>query len=246
MTRDYSKDQVLEFYINKVYMGNGIYGMATAAKYYFNKDLSQLSIAQTATLAGMPQAPESYDPYKDPSKATNRRNQVLNAMVTNKKITAQQGAAAKATAITDGLQPKESHQSNDTTDLVLDPYLKQVIDDVKAKGYNPYIDNLKIYTNVDYDVQKQLYDLANADGGVFTNNLMQTGVAITNPNNGQVVAMLGGRKLGNVRLALNRAVTADRSNGSTMKPIMDYGPAIEYLNWPTSEPVSDTACTSSA
>lgn len=243
VTRDYSKDQVLEFYINKVYMGNGIYGMATAAKYYFNKDLSQLSIAQTATLAGMPQAPESYDPYKDPSKATNRRNQVLNAMVTNKKITAQQGAAAKATAITDGLQPKESHQSNDTTDLVLDPYLKQVIDDVKAKGYNPYIDNLKIYTNVDYDVQKQLYDLANADGGVFTNNLMQTGVAITNPNNGQVVAMLGGRKLGNVRLALNRAVTADRSNGSTMKPIMDYGPAIEYLNWPTSEPVSDTAYT---
>ncbi|GEK04771.1 PBP1A family penicillin-binding protein [Schleiferilactobacillus harbinensis] len=243
VTRDYSKDQVLEFYINKVYMGNGIYGMATAAKYYFNKDLSQLSIAQTATLAGMPQAPESYDPYKDPSKATNRRNQVLNAMVTNKKITAQQGAAAKATAITDGLQPKESHQSNDTTDLVLDPYLKQVIDDVKAKGYNPYIDNLKIYTNVDYDVQKQLYDLANADGGVFTNNLMQTGVAITNPNNGQVVAMLGGRNLGNVRLALNRAVTADRSNGSTMKPIMDYGPAIEYLNWPTSEPVSDTAYT---
>lgn len=243
VTRDYSKDQVLEFYINKVYMGNGIYGMATAAKYYFNKDLSQLSIAQTATLAGMPQAPESYDPYKDLSKATNRRNQVLNAMVTNKKITAQQGAAAKATAITDGLQPKESHQSNDTTDLVLDPYLKQVIDDVKAKGYNPYIDNLKIYTNVDYDVQKQLYDLANADGGVFTNNLMQTGVAITNPNNGQVVAMLGGRKLGNVRLALNRAVTADRSNGSTMKPIMDYGPAIEYLNWPTSEPVSDTAYT---
>lgn len=243
VTRDYSKDQVLEFYINKVYMSNGVYGMATAAQYYFGKSLNQLDLPQIALLAGMPQTPESYDPYKNPAKAKDRRDTVLNAMVANKKITAAQAAQAKGTAITDGLQPQSAHKNNDETDLVLDPYLKQVIDDVKAKGYNPYIDNLKIYTNVNYDIQKRLYDLANAEDGVFSNDLMQTGVAITNPNNGQVVAMLGGRKLGNVRLALNRAVTADRSNGSTMKPILDYGPAIEYLNWPTSEPVSDTAYT---
>lgn len=243
VTRDYSKDQVFEFYINKVYMGNGVYGMATAAKYYFNKNLSQLTTAQTALLAGMPQAPETYDPYKDQAKAKERRDQVLNAMVANKKLTQAQGDAARSTAIADGLQPKESHQGNDTTDLVLDPYLKQVIEDVKAKGYNPYIDNLKIYTNVDYDVQKELYDLANSSTGVFGSSAMQTGVAITNPTNGQVVAMLGGRKLGNVRLALNRSVTATRSNGSTMKPILDYGPAIEYLNWSTYQQVEDTAYT---
>ncbi|MCQ0061319.1 carboxypeptidase, partial [Pediococcus acidilactici] len=88
--KKYSKDQILEFYINKVYMGNGVYGMETAAKYYFGKSLDKLDLAQLALLAGMPQSPTNYDPISNPKYAKSRRDTVLEAMVKNKEISRQQ------------------------------------------------------------------------------------------------------------------------------------------------------------
>ncbi len=83
----FSKNQILDFYINKVYMGNGVYGMKTAAQYYYGKDLNQLSLSQLALLAGIPQSPTYYNPLaSDTSNATKRRNEVLNAMVRSKYI----------------------------------------------------------------------------------------------------------------------------------------------------------------
>lgn len=91
----YSKDQILEYYINKVFMNYGQYGMSTGAKFYFNKSLKDLTLAQTAFIAGLPQSPAGYDPYKYPQKATQRRNAVIDAMLRDKKITAADAKKAK-------------------------------------------------------------------------------------------------------------------------------------------------------
>ncbi|KRN52620.1 hypothetical protein IV84_GL000588 [Pediococcus damnosus] len=241
--KKYSKDKILEFYINKVYMGNGVYGMGTAAKYYYGKSLSDLSLSQLALLAGMPQAPTSYDPNKYPDYALSRRNTVLQAMVNNNVITKSQANEASKTSIKSGLVKSPSIAGSSTVNSkVVDSYVKQVISSVEAKGFDPYTDGMKIYTNLDLDAQKQLYKIGNTNDYVqYPDSKFQLGASITNPNNGKVVAMLGGRQTGNVTYGLNRAVQTDRSSGSTAKPLMDYGPAIQYLNWPTSRKVKDEA-----
>ena len=121
----------------------------------------------------------------------------------------------------------------------MDPYVKQVLADLQAQGYDPYSDGLKVHTNLDLDAQQHLYDAANKNVQ-FQNDKMQAGVAVTDPHNGQIIAMLGGRHTGNVVYGLNRAVQSNRSSGSTAKPLMVFGPAIEYLQWPTFKSIADT------
>ena len=241
--RHFSKNQILDFYINKVYMGNGVYGMQTAAQYYYGKNLNQLSLSQLALLAGMPQSPTYYNPLSTNTQAaTRRRNEVLNAMVRSKYITQAQADKAAQESITADLDSSHGNTSNGDVNVdekVIDPYIKEVLADLQSKGYNPYNDGLQVHTNIDLAAQKHLYTAAN-DTVPFQSNQMQAGVAVTDPHNGQVVAMLGGRHTGNVVYGLNRAVQTNRSSGSTAKPLMDYGPAIEYLQWPTFKAVQDT------
>lgn len=242
--RHFSKTQIIDFYINKVYMGNGVYGMQTAAQYYYGKDLNELDLSQLALLAGMPQSPTYYNPDNagNIKYATQRRNEVLNAMVRSKYITQSQAKQAASESITDGLDPDHGNTSGTDANVkekVVDAYVKQVLADLKAQGYNPYSDGLKVHTNLDLDAQQHLYDSANKSVP-FQSDKMQTGVAVTDPHNGQIVAMLGGRHTGNVVYGLNRAVQTNRSSGSTAKPLMDYGPAVEYLQWPTFKEIQDT------
>ena len=239
----FSKSQILDFYINKVYMGNGIYGMQTAAQYYYGKDLNDLDLSQLALLAGMPQSPTYYNPLVSNTKyATQRRNEVLNAMVRSNYITQSQANQAASESVTAGLDPDHGNISGSGTTVdskIVDPYVKQVLADLQAEGYNPYSDGLKVHTNLDLDAQQHLYDAANKNVQ-FQNDKMQAGVAVTDPHNEQIIAMLGGRHTGNVVYGLNRAVQSNRSSGSTAKPLMDYGPAIEYLQWPTFKSIADT------
>lgn len=239
----FSKSQILDFYINKVSMGNGIYGMQTAAQYYYGKDLNDLDLSQLALLAGMPQSPTYYNPLVSNTKyATQRRNEVLNAMVRSNYITQSQANQAASESVTAGLDPDHGNISGSGTAVdskVMDPYVKQVLADLQAQGYDPYSDGLKVHTNLDLDAQQHLYDAANKNVQ-FQNDKMQAGVAVTDPHNGQIIAMLGGRHTGNVVYGLNRAVQSNRSSGSTAKPLMDYGPAIEYLQWPTFKSIADT------
>lgn len=243
--RNFSKSEILEFYINKVYMGNGVYGMKTAAQYYYGKNLNQLSLSQLALLAGIPQSPTYYNPEADTKAATARRNQVLNAMVRSNYITQSQANQAKKESVTAGLDKTHGNtKTNDVTvkEPVVDAYVKEVLAQLEAKGYNPQTDGLQVHTNMDLGAQQKLYNAAN-NSVSFQSNQMQTGVAVTNPHNGQIVAMLGGRHVDNVVYGLNRATQTNRSSGSTAKPLMDYGPAIEYLNWPTFYTLHDTKFT---
>lgn len=237
--RDYSKDEILEFYINKVYMNYNNYGMGTAANYYYGKSLAKLDLAQTALLAGMPNAPVKYDPYLHPDLATQRRNIVLRAMYKNKKISRQQYQQAAAENVQTGLVPKRN--SNDSTlRKIDDPYIKETITEVKEKGFDPYRDNLKITVNINQAAQTKLYSLVNDGALPFTNNKMQVGATVVDPNNGHVIAIIGGRKLPAVQLGLDRAVQTGRSTGSSIKPVLDYAPAIQYLHWSTGHMVDDS------
>lgn len=245
VSQKFSKQQILEFYMNKVYLNNGIYGMETGAKYYYGKTLKQLTLPEMAMLAGLPNAPSNYDPYTHPTESKQRRDLVIRAMYDNNKITKAQAEAAINTPISSGLQPyKKVSNSNNEKRIVSDPYIKEAITEVKKKGFDPYRDNLKITVNMDYDAQRRLYNIVNTSNYVqFPDSKMQVGATIVNPNNGKVVAMIGGRNLGDIQFGLNRAVQTGRSNGSTMKPILDYAPAIEYLNWSTYHQLEDTEYT---
>lgn len=237
--REFSKDQILEFYINKVYMNYGNYGIGTAANYYYGKNLKQLDLAQTALLAGMPNAPVKYDPYLYPQKAEYRRNIVLKAMLENKKINQTQYNQAKNESIKKGLKPRRLNNESKIRKID-DPYIKEVLAEVVQKGFDPYHDNLRITINIDQKAQNELYRLANNGSVPFTNDQMQIGASVVDPSNGHVVAILGGRHLPSVQLGLDRAVQTGRSTGSSIKPVLDYGPAIQYLNWSTAKMLDDS------
>ncbi|WP_269797196.1 penicillin-binding protein PBP1A [Streptococcus sp. SM5] len=228
LERTATKQEILTYYVNKVYMSNGNYGMQTAAQNYYGKDLKDLSIPQLALLAGMPQAPNQYDPYSHPEEAQQRRDLVLSEMQRQGYLTSEQYETAINTPITDGLQ---SLKGSNTYPQYLDNYLKEVIDQVEQEtGYNLLTTGMDIYTNVDQDVQKKLWDIYNTDEYVqYPDDDFQAASTIVDVTNGKVIAQLGSRhQASNVSFGLNQAVETNRDWGSTMKPITDYAPALEY------------------
>ena len=228
LERTATKQEILTYYINKVYMSNGNYGMQTAAQNYYGKDLKDLSIPQLALLAGMPQAPNQYDPYSHPEEAQQRRNLVLSEMQHQGYLSSEQYETAINTPITDGLQ---SLKGSNTYPQYLDNYLKEVIEQVEQEtGYNLLTTGMDIYTNVDQDVQKKLWDIYNTDEYVhYPDDDFQAASTIVDVTNGKVIAQLGSRhQASNVSFGLNQAVETNRDWGSTMKPITDYAPALEY------------------
>ncbi|HII3895896.1 TPA: PBP1A family penicillin-binding protein [Enterococcus faecium] len=234
-----SKQEILTYYVNKVYMSNGLYGMETASEMYFGKKLSELSLPQTALLAGMPQAPSAYDPYVYPDQAKKRRDTVLYTMLQNEKISQTEYDQAVNVPGTDGLQ--ELTQSDDNTKIV-DNYVKEVINEVQEKtDKNVYTDGLEIYTNLDLDAQKKLYDIVNTDQYVsYPDDEMQVASTLIDTNTGKVKAQIGGRHIAeDVTLGNNLAVNTSRDFGSTMKPVTDYGPAFEYLKYSTGKTITD-------
>lgn len=223
-----TKQEILTYYINKVYMSNGNYGMQTAAQNYYGKDLNNLSLPQLALLAGMPQAPNQYDPYSHPEAAQDRRNLILSEMKNQGYISAEQYEKAINTPITDGLQ---SLKSASNYPAYMDNYLKEVINQVEEEtGYNLLTTGMDVYTNVDQEAQKHLWDIYNTDEYVaYPDNELQVASTIVDVSNGKVIAQLGARhQSSNVSFGINQAVETNRDWGSTMKPITDYAPALEY------------------
>lgn len=223
-----TKQEILTYYVNKVFMANGNYGMQTAAKSYYGKDLKDLSLPQVALLAGMPQAPNQYDPYSHPEAAQQRRNLVLKEMLDMKSISNKQYEAAVNTPVTDGLQ---SLSSSSSYPAYMDNYLKEVIEQVEEEtGYNLLTTGMDVYTNVDTEAQKKLWDIYNTDEYVnYPDDEMQVASTVIDVNNGKVIAQLGSRhQSSNVSFGTNQAVETNRDWGSSMKPISDYAPALEH------------------
>lgn len=244
--KQYSKAQILTLYMNKVYMGSGAYGMKTAANFYYNKDMKDLTMPQVALIAGLPQSPSGYDPYSNPSGAKYRRNQVLDAMAEYGSITRDEASQYKATPIDDGLVTDHTEQNNEAeTAKVDDSYITSVLAQVKAAKYNIHQDGLTIKTNLDPDVQSKAYDVVNSSannkyGISYPDDEVQAAVTITDPQSGNVIAQIGGRNQDTLQ-GLNLATSTQRSGGSTVKPLIDYAPAIENFNWPTYRALDDSS-----
>lgn len=227
MEKKYSKEEIIEFYVNDSCLGSNVYGVEEASKYYFGKDVSEISLPEAALLAGMYQAPNRYNPYKNPDKAEKRRNTVLNLMVRHGYITEEERDMANSVSI-------ESMLIDAKSDTNYQGYIDTVMDEVEEKtGDNPAVVPMKIYTALDRDIQDGINDILN---GVtyknWVNDDIQAGIAITNVNDGTIVAIGAGRNREGER-TFNFATGAYRQPGSTAKPLFDYGPGFEYNNFST-------------
>lgn len=242
LEREKSKEEILTLYINKVYMGNGISGIGTAAETYYGKKAADLTLPEAALLAGIPNAPSAFNPYVHPEAAKKRRDTVLYTMLQNKKISQSEYDKAVATDIKAGLKPLTNVSGNRK---YIDNYLTSAISEVKEKtGKDPFKEGMDIYLNIDLEHQKNLYNIVNNDDIVqFPDNEMQVASTVLNPKTGAVVAQIGGRKIAdNVQFGINRATNSGKNGrdvGSTVKPLIDYGPAIEYLNYSTGKIIVD-------
>lgn len=238
--RKYSKQEILTNYLNIVYMGNQIHGFKTAANAYYNKPLRELNTAQIALLAGMPQAPSIFDPYTNPETTKKRRDLVLLSMLKNEKIEKPEYEEAIKIPIDEGLQPLQESISDFK---LFDPYLVEVIKEVKEKtGKDVLSDGLNVYTNVNSDAQQRLYDIVNTDRYIeFPDEQMQIAATLIDVKTGKVRAQIGGRHIPeDISLGSNQATQNDRDWGSTMKPMVDYGPAVENLHYSTTQIFEDT------
>ncbi|WP_117148819.1 transglycosylase domain-containing protein [Paraliobacillus zengyii] len=240
LDREYSKEEILEMYLNKIYYGSGAYGVATAANTYFSKtDLSELTLAESAILAGLPQRPSAYDPTVNPDLTQERMETVLTLMVRHGKITEAEAEEAKAVNVEDILNVSVEQETP------YQAFIQKVADEVEEKtGANIYTDGLQVYTTLDPVAQEEVeLVLSNSDDNPidFPDDELQSGIVVTATNTGAIRAIGGGRNRENNN-GWNYAFQGDgRQAGSAIKPILDYGPAIEYLNWSTYQQINDDA-----
>ncbi len=253
LEQEIDKDEILELYLNTIYLSQQCNGVKSAAKAYFNKDLNQLTTAECATIAAITQSPTKYDPKLNPENNKKRRNAVLRKMCDLGYITEEERAAA---AITDVVTvPKnESTAYNTTTSYYTDALIEQVIDDlVTKKGYTRaiaqkmiYCSGFKIYSAVDSRIQKIMDEYYADDShfpSLYSDVMAQSAMVIIEPGTGYVKGIVGGRGPKEASRTLNRATQTLRQSGSSIKPLAIYAPAVEYGKVTPGTIVSDSPLT---
>lgn len=233
-----SKEEIITLYLNKIYFGRSTssIGVGAASLYYFNKDVSELTLPEAALLAGSLNSPYNYDPYYNLDKATERRNRILNLMVKHGYITQEEATEAKAVKVENMLCA-----SNIQNDSYLSAYVDMVTSEVIEKtGLDPRSTQMNIYTYCDPETQKLCYDLNTGVTYNYSDEDLNMGGAVQSSQDGRVVAVLGGRNF--VQTGTNYATTKQQP-GSSVKPFLDYGLAFEYLDWCTEHTISDEAYT---
>jgi len=210
----YSKDELLEGYLNTINYG-GIFGIENAAKYYFDKDAKNLNLAEASILAGIPKNPSVYSPLINEKKAKKRQKIILDSMVKNKYITQSQADAAYKSELI-----YKKGTNNDNLKMVM-YYQDAVMDELKTIDSIPssFLETggIKIYTNLDTKAQNILEKSATKD---ITNENIQLAGVVMDPTNGKVLALTGGRDYN--KSQYNRATKANRQVGSTLKPFLYY------------------------
>lgn len=229
--KDYTKEDIIEFYVNSPYLGAGNYGVQMASDTYFSKDVSNLNLIEAAIIAGMFQAPGEYDPYVNPEKTNNRKNEVINLMLRHGYITKKQADIAKKTHISTIIV--EENKSINPYQGFIDTVIEEVID---RTGKNPYEVSMDIYTTMDRAKQDVINNFYNTYK--FKDDKVQVGIGVIDNDTGSIIAVGAGRNKTSER-SLNYATQIKRHPGSTAKPLFDYGPGIEYLNWSTYTPFYD-------
>ncbi len=232
-----SKDQIIELYMNLIYLGEGSYGVEAAAYTYFSKSADELTIAECALIAGLAQAPEGYNPYRYPEKAKNKQELVLGKMLELEKITQSQYDEAMAQEL---VYKKGSIEMASSNSYFVDAVVEEVIEDLMdEKGVTRamaqtmvYNNGLHIYTTIDPAIQEEL-DSVYLDEKYFQikgekyDPELQSAMVIIDYQKGNVVALIGGAGEKTTLRGLNRATQMTRSPGSNMKPLGVYGAGLE-------------------
>jgi penicillin-binding protein 1A len=239
LEREFSKEEILEMYFNKNLYGGDVYGVAKAAERFFGlnvEELDQLTLQQAALLAGIPQSPNRYMPTDEANleRAENRRNMVLYYMNRHGYISQSEMEEAQRTPIEDTLNLK-TPKANKYEDFV-STVLKEVQEKTEA---NLFEDGLKIYTTIDPEIQQLTQDVLKTNNYINypDNESLQTAVVITDTQTGEIKAI--GANRNEQTGGYNYATMMKRQPGSTLKPIIDYGPAIEKFKWSTGHMIKD-------
>lgn len=236
MERQYSKEDILEMYLNYVYFGGGYYGIEAAAEGYFGVHASDLTLDQSAMLAGILKSPSGYAPHINYAASINRRNNILRLMQDYGYITddEKKQAAAKRPTI---LHDKNEEYSGYYTDAVTKSaaaLMGITVDELIRGGYS-------IYSAMDSDIQHYCEEMFK-NGELFPAEDSEAAIVVLEPSTGMVVAMVGGRSYTG-GISFNRATDIRRQPGSVIKPVIAYAPAFEYLNYTAADMILDEETT---
>ncbi len=238
LEREYTKEEIMEMYLNKIFYGSNAYGVARASEIYFGKtDLHDLTLVEAAILAGLPQRPTAYNPYENPELMEGRVDTVLKLMVRHNKITQEEADEAREVDISSLLVGKRPAANP------YEAFRQQVVREIEEKldGVDIHTDGLKIYTTLDNDAQEYVeFLLTDSDENPipYPDDELKIGLTVLDTESGAIRAIGGARNSEKVD-GYNYAIQGSRQPGSTFKPIIAYGPAIEYNKWSTYEQIND-------
>lgn len=236
MERQYSKEDILEMYLNYVYFGGGYYGIEAAAEGYFGVHASDLTLDQSAMLAGILKSPSGYAPHINHAASINRRNNILRLMRDYGYITDDEKKQASARRPTI-LHDKREEYSGYYTDAVTKSaaaLMGITVDELIRGGYS-------IYSAMDSDIQHYCEEMFK-NGELFPAEDSEAAIVVLEPSTGMVVAMVGGRSYTG-GISFNRATDIRRQPGSVIKPVIAYAPAFEYLNYTAADMILDEETT---
>ena len=233
--RLYNKKEILEFYCNYVCFDGVNNGVQSASYKYFNKSVSDVTLPEAALLVGVVNAPTAYSPLLNPSKANERKNIVLKAMYNHNYLTYEQYINACKIDVKDMVVHKSN---NDNITYAYQSYIDVVHTQIyKKTGYDLYITPMEIYTYMDSALQKQIDDMQKASLNI-SNPYQQFAATIIDNSNGSIAAIYGGNNYNGQRL-LNKAYDINIQPASTIKPLLSYALAFEYLNYSSKETLND-------
>lgn len=241
LEKNYTKEQIIEYYVNNHELGSNAFGVEQASQTYFGKSVRDLNLSEAATLVGVFNNPTAFNPLLKPEASYNRRNKVLDLMVRHGYITQEEADMAKSIPITSLTKEKSEEAVANIS------YIDTVIDEIMDRWeINPYTTPVEIYTNMDSERQQRVDEIFNSDyysnGSkrvYWKDDKIQAGAAIIEVSTGKIVAVGGGRFKSSPRTTTNFATQLPKQIGSSAKPIFDYGPAIEYLNYSTYQQILD-------
>lgn len=233
LEHNYTKKQILEMYVNKIYLGEGCYGAQTLSKTYWDKPLNKLNLSQLAIVVGLGQAGSYYNLYDRPNVVKIRRDQVLKAALANHKITTSQYYDALNTPIQQGLKKRYWQGKRlEPVEKRYASFINATLMELTNTGYDLNKTPLQIHTSLDEKMNNIVNTIFNKHPEFYQNKRQQAAITIANPKTGHIIAQNGGRFSHSI-VGLNRAISRNRSTGSSIKPINDYGPALQYLGWNT-------------
>lgn len=235
LERKMDKDQILELYMNSIYLGHGANGVQAAAKVYFDKDVSELSLVECAAIAGITKYPSAYDPILNPQGNKDRRQLVLDKMYELEFISEEEYNIASSAEL--DVVSREDDLHNTTQSYFVDYLYEELLADLmEIKGYTQtyasdliYNGGLRIISTVDPDIQSIMDDVYAKGNGYpsFYGEAPQSAMVITDPSTGEIRGIVGGKGQKTGARVLNRASQTRRQPGSTIKPIAVYAPAID-------------------